>query len=47
MKRRLELELDFITDLSPMELALKIEQVVRWGTNWNIYVETQSKESQH
>ena len=29
MKRRLELELDFITDLSPVELASKIEPVAR------------------
>ena len=47
MKHVLDMELDFITDVSPLELALKIEQVVRWGTNWNIYVETQSKKSQH
>ena len=29
MKRRLEVELDFITDLSPLELASKIEQAAR------------------
>ena len=29
MKSRLELELDFITDLSPLELASKIELAVR------------------
>ena len=29
MKRRLDVELDFITDLSPLELASKIEQAVR------------------
>ena len=29
MKRRLELELDFITGVSPLELASKIEQAVR------------------
>ena len=29
MKRRLEMELDFVTDLSPLELASKITPVVR------------------
>ena len=29
MKRRLEMELDFVTDLSPLELASKIAPVVR------------------
>ena len=29
MKRRLEMELDFATDLSPLELASKITPVVR------------------
>ena len=29
MKRRLDVELDFITELSPLELASKIEQAVR------------------
>ena len=29
MKHRLELELDFITDLSPLELASKIVPLVR------------------
>ena len=29
MKHVLDMELDFITDVSPLELALKIEQVVR------------------
>ena len=29
MKRRLDLELEVITDLSPLELASKIEQAVR------------------
>ena len=29
MKRRLEIELDFVTDLSPLELASKIAPVVR------------------
>ena len=29
MKRRLEVELDFITDLSPLELASKIAPLVR------------------
>ena len=29
MKRRLEVELDFITDLSPVELASKVAPVVR------------------
>ena len=29
MKRRLEMELDIATELSPMELALKIAPVVR------------------
>ena len=29
MKHRLELELDIITDLSPSELASKVEQAVR------------------
>ena len=29
MKRRLDVGLDFITDLSPLELASKIEQAVR------------------
>ena len=29
MRHRLELELDFITDLSPLELASKVEQAVR------------------
>ena len=29
MKIRLDVELDFITDLSPLELASKIEQAVR------------------
>ena len=29
MKRRLELELDFTTDVSPVELASKIAPVVR------------------
>ena len=29
MKRRLELELDFITDLSPLELASKVAPLVR------------------
>ena len=29
MKRRLEVELDFITDLSPLELALKVVSLVR------------------
>ena len=31
MKHRLELELDFMTDLSPLELALKVEQAVLGG----------------
>ena len=29
MKRRLEVELDFITDLSPLELASKVAPLVR------------------
>ena len=29
MKHRLDVELDFITDLSPLELASKVEQAVR------------------
>ncbi|MDE0683641.1 MAG: hypothetical protein OXI63_12045 [Candidatus Poribacteria bacterium] len=29
MKRRLEVELDFITDLSPLELAAKVAPLVR------------------
>ena len=29
MKRRLEMELDFVTDLSPLELASRIAPVVR------------------
>ena len=29
MKQRLELELDVIADLSPLEIALKVEQAVR------------------
>lgn len=29
MQHRLELELDFITDLSPLELASKVEEAVR------------------
>lgn len=29
MKRRLEMELDFVTDLSPLELASKILPIVR------------------
>ncbi|MCE2415029.1 hypothetical protein J4G07_13595 [Candidatus Poribacteria bacterium] len=29
MKRKLEMELDFVTDLSPLELASKIAPVVR------------------
>ena len=29
MKHRLELELDIITDLSPLELASKVEQAVQ------------------
>ena len=29
MKHRLELELDIITDLSPVEFAAKVEQAVR------------------
>ena len=29
MKHVLDMELDFITDVSPLELALKIEQAVR------------------
>ena len=29
MKQRLELELDVIADLSPLEFALKVEQAVR------------------
>ena len=29
MKRRLELELDFTTDLSPLELASKVAPLVR------------------
>ena len=29
MRRRLDVELDFITDLSPLELASKIELAVR------------------
>ena len=29
MKHRLELELDLITDLSPIEFASKVEQAVR------------------
>ena len=29
MKHRLELELDFITDLSPLELASKVAPLVR------------------
>ena len=29
MKQRLELELDCITDLSPVEFAAKVEQAVR------------------
>ena len=29
MKHRLDLELNFVTDLSPLELASKIEQAVR------------------
>ncbi len=29
MKRRLEVELDFITDLSPLELASKVTPLVR------------------
>ena len=29
MKRRLEVELDFITDLSPLELASKVAPFVR------------------
>ena len=29
MKHRLELELDVITDLSPLELASKVEQAVQ------------------
>ena len=29
MKRRWDVELDFITDVSPLELTSKIEQVVR------------------
>ena len=29
MKHRLELELDFITDESPLELASKVKQAVR------------------
>ena len=29
MKQRLELELDFITDLSPLELASKVAPLVR------------------
>ena len=29
MKRRLEIELDFITDLSPLELASKIEPLLQ------------------
>ena len=29
MKRRLEIELDFITDLSPFELASKIEPLLQ------------------
>ncbi len=29
MKQRLELELDVITELSPLELAAKVEQAVR------------------
>ena len=29
MKQRLELELDVITELSPLELATKVEQAVR------------------
>ena len=29
MKRKLEMELDFVTDLSPLELASKITPVVR------------------
>ena len=29
MKRRLEMELDFVTDLSPLELASKVTPLVR------------------
>ena len=29
MKHRLDVELNFVTDLSPLELASKIEQAVR------------------
>ncbi len=29
MRRRLEVELDFITDLSPLELASKVAPLVR------------------
>ena len=29
MKHRLEIELDVITDLSPLEIATKVEQAVR------------------
>ena len=29
MRRRLEVELDFITDLSPLELAAKVAPLVR------------------
>ena len=29
MKRRLDVELDIVTDLSPLELASRIEQAVR------------------
>ena len=33
MKRRLEVELDFITDLSPLELAAKVAPLVREAIN--------------
>ena len=33
MKHRLELELDFITDISPVELASKIVLIVREAIN--------------
>ena len=45
MKIRLDVELDFITDLSPLELASKIELAVRealeaarqsLGLNWSL-----------